>query len=136
MFGVGVLQRLSARVMPGLARRTISTEAPPAQRSAAEEAKMSRKLFARSLGVQIDNMQSTMLGRSVPVTGWGVARAYGRLNFILTENGIRKELFRRRYYEKPKYKRQRLLREGHIRRFKDEVRKKVHLVYRMKTLGI
>ncbi|KAJ2284897.1 hypothetical protein IWW55_007412, partial [Coemansia sp. RSA 2706] len=75
-------------------------------------------------------------GRSVPVFGGGAARAYSRLNRILSENKIREEVMRRRRHEKPTYKRQRLRRESHARRFKDAVRKKVHLVWKMKTLGI
>ncbi|KAJ1728245.1 hypothetical protein LPJ61_004137 [Coemansia biformis] len=142
MFGLGALQRLTARALPGLARRLISTGGRPAAsgpslpNSAGPAPADARRRFAKSLSSQIDNLDARVVGRSVPVTAWGVGPAYGRLNRILMDNNIRRELNRRKRYEKPKYKRQRLRREAHARRFKDEVRKKVHLVYKMKNLGI
>ncbi|KAI9469515.1 hypothetical protein LPJ78_005820 [Coemansia sp. RSA 989] len=92
--------------------------------------------FARSLTSHLVDGGPRMVGRSVPVISGHVGRAYARLNRIIANNRVREELFRRKRYEKPKYKRQRLRQEGHARRFKAEVRKKVHLIWKMKTLGI
>ncbi|KAJ2718922.1 hypothetical protein GGI07_005517 [Coemansia sp. Benny D115] len=100
----------------------------------------------RQIGVQsqlansLQNVASSVMtqevGRSVPVTSGNVSKAYARLNRILAENNVRQELNLRKRYEKPKYKRQRLRREAHARRFKEEVRKKVHLILQMKNWGI
>ncbi|KAJ2848572.1 hypothetical protein IWW36_003220 [Coemansia brasiliensis] len=92
--------------------------------------------FARSLTSHLVDGGPRMVGRSVAVLSGHVGRAYARLNRIIANNKVREELFRRKRYEKPKYKRQRLRQEGHARRFKAEVRKKVHLIWKMKTLGI
>ncbi|KAI8320285.1 hypothetical protein GQ54DRAFT_243790, partial [Martensiomyces pterosporus] len=74
-------------------------------------------------------------GRSVPVVAGGANKAYARLNRILSDNNIRRELSLRRRYEKPKYKRQRLRQESHARRFKEEVKQKVNLIMKMKNWG-
>ncbi|KAJ1666810.1 hypothetical protein IW140_002535 [Coemansia sp. RSA 1813] len=95
-----------------------------------------RKQFASILNSGLTNMGAPAMGRSVAVISGGPSKAYARLNRIMTENNVRRELFLRKRYEKPKYKRQRLRFESHARRFKDEVRNKVHLVMKMKSWGI
>ncbi|KAJ1876242.1 hypothetical protein H4R99_006414 [Coemansia sp. RSA 1722] len=92
--------------------------------------------FASMLNKSLHTGGSQVIGRSVPVATGGAVKAYGRLNRILAENNVRRELSLRKRYEKPKYKRQRLRRESHARRFKDEVRKKVHLIMQMKNWGM
>ncbi|KAJ1965968.1 Dpp4p [Dipsacomyces acuminosporus] len=95
-----------------------------------------RQQFANNLSSQISNIGSHVVGRSVPVVAGGATKAYARLNRILSDNNIRRELSLRRRYEKPKYKRQRLRQESHARRFKEEVKQKVHLIMKMKNWGI
>ncbi|KAJ1805508.1 hypothetical protein LPJ56_006537 [Coemansia sp. RSA 2599] len=92
--------------------------------------------FANMLTKGIYGSGAQVMGRSVSVATGNAAKAYGRLNRILAENNVRRELGLRKRYEKPKYKRQRLRRESHARRFKDEVRKKVHLIMQMKNWGM
>ncbi|KAJ2504591.1 hypothetical protein IWW47_002453 [Coemansia sp. RSA 2052] len=103
---------------------------------AADTASEDRLQFANNLTNMIHNIGSSVVGRAVPVTNGNPAKAYGRLNRILTENNVRRELFLRKRYEKPKYKRQRLRRESHARLFKEEVRRKVHLVMNMRNWGM
>ncbi|KAJ2784280.1 hypothetical protein GGI15_002297 [Coemansia interrupta] len=109
--------------------RTWSSQQPTADQ-------VRRQEFALQLGTQMSNMGSQSMGRSVPVASGGTTKAYARLNRILAENNVRRELSLRKRYEKPKYKRQRLRRESHARRFKDEVRKKVQLIMKMKNWGL
>ncbi|KAJ2384912.1 hypothetical protein GGI23_006828 [Coemansia sp. RSA 2559] len=99
-------------------------------------AEESRKQFASSLDKGLSSTGVPIVGRSVAVVSGGPAKAYARLNRIMTTNNVRRELYLRQRYEKPKYKRQRLRFESHARRFKDEVRNKVHLVMKMKSWGI
>ncbi|KAJ2608921.1 hypothetical protein EV177_004725 [Coemansia sp. RSA 1804] len=94
------------------------------------------QFLASALRQGMYNMGSQVVGRSVPVISGGPAKSYARLNRIMMENNVRKELNLRKRYEKPKYKRQRLRFESHARRFKEEVGKKVKLVMRMKDWGI
>ncbi|KAJ2683402.1 hypothetical protein IWW39_005520 [Coemansia spiralis] len=101
-----------------------------------DTASETRKQFANSLNGMIHNIGSNVVGRAVPVTNGHPSTAYGRLNRILMENNVRRELFLRKRYEKPKYKRQRLRRESHARLFKEEVRRKVHLVMNMRNWGM
>ncbi|KAJ2083175.1 hypothetical protein H4R24_001005 [Coemansia sp. RSA 988] len=95
-----------------------------------------RQEFANGIAGQLAKREDGMVSRSVPVLHGEAARAFGRLNRILSENNIRRELKLRERYEKPTNKRQRLRRESHARRFKDEVRRKVHLVYKMSRWGL
>ncbi|KAJ2331240.1 hypothetical protein GGH92_009285, partial [Coemansia sp. RSA 2673] len=145
MFGLSIIRRFSERTLAtanvAAGRRLMSnvgdykvasdsntaTEAP----SADETEK--RIQFAYGLSSMINNMGSSVEGRSVPVINNSPASAYGRLNRILTENKVRTELRLRHRYEKPKYKRQRLKRESHARLFKEEVRRKVHLIMKMRN---
>ncbi|KAJ1723279.1 hypothetical protein LPJ53_002377 [Coemansia erecta] len=119
---------------PGAVGTGTGAQAWPSQQPTANE--MRRQEFARQLGAQMSNMGSQSMGRSVPVASGGTTKAYARLNRILAENNVRRELSLRKRYEKPKYKRQRLRRESHARRFKDEVRKKVQLIMKMKNWGL
>ncbi|KAJ2162230.1 hypothetical protein GGF46_000847 [Coemansia sp. RSA 552] len=127
MFGLGALRRAATAA---IGPRMNSTVAGPAAAGRADS-----KQFAQTLSSRIHNIEVQQVGRSVPVMAGGARQAYDRLNRILSQNRIRQEKMRRRRYEKPTYKRQRLRREGHARRFKEEVRQKVHLVYKMKRLG-
>ncbi|KAJ1864999.1 hypothetical protein LPJ73_000130 [Coemansia sp. RSA 2703] len=97
---------------------------------------LSRQELAFQINSQKSNIGSQQTGRSVPVASGGSSRAYARLNRILAENNVRRELSLRKRYEKPKYKRQRLRRESHARRFKEEVRNKVKLIMKMKNWGL
>ncbi|KAJ2887597.1 hypothetical protein IWW38_005104, partial [Coemansia aciculifera] len=142
MFGLGIWRTFSGRTLlatanAGAGRRLMSAASNPPGMDIGDETATSsgfedieaenRKQFANSLTGMINNMGSSIVGRAVPVTNGNPAKAYGRLNRILTENNVRRELFLRKRYEKPKYKRQRLRRESHARLFKEEVRRKVHL---------
>lgn len=66
--------------------------------------------------------------------GGDVGSAYKRLNKVLMENNVRRELKRGEYFEKGSDKRVRLNSERHRRRFKDAVGKAVSLSRRMKDL--
>ncbi|KAI9500264.1 hypothetical protein GGI25_001142 [Coemansia spiralis] len=157
MFGLSFLQQFSARAIVtaqwgATARRFMSiTSGPsgsntrdgsksPAANVTKEPTKVSltesRLNFANKLTNSIANMGTKAIGRSVPVTAGGASKAYARLNRIITDNNVRRELNLRRRYEKPKYKRQRLRYESHARRFKKEVQKKVQLIMKMKDWGI
>ncbi|KAJ2493090.1 hypothetical protein IWW37_000917 [Coemansia sp. RSA 2050] len=150
MLGMNILRHLSGRTLATTAnacagRRLMSTRRNPLDADddgAAEDfqfedfASENRKRFANSLTGMIYNTGSNVVGRAVPVTNGQPATAYGRLNRILMENNVRRELFLRKRYEKPKYKRQRLRRESHARLFKEEVRRKVHLVMSMRNWGM
>ncbi|KAJ1898044.1 hypothetical protein LPJ66_002997 [Kickxella alabastrina] len=165
MLSFGVFRQITGRSLTGfptafpavsamgLGRRLMSTGGPgegsgdsgdaasaaasAAAAAANKRAVVDRRLqFANSLSSQISNTGSQVVGRSVPVAAGSAVKAYGRLNRILSENNVRRELSLRKRYEKPKYKRQRLKREGHARRFKEEVRKKVHLIMQMKNWGM
>ncbi|KAJ2777397.1 hypothetical protein H4R18_005177 [Coemansia javaensis] len=123
--------------MTGPARRLVSTGSGPAAEGEGKAQTMeTRKLFAQRLYMNIFNPSTREVGRTVPVSAGGAGRAYARLNRILSDNNVRGELALRKRYEKPKYKRQRLRRQAHARKFKAEVKKKVQLVYKMKSLGI
>ncbi|KAJ1791017.1 hypothetical protein LPJ67_001971 [Coemansia sp. RSA 1938] len=136
---LGFAQRAFAKPMAAAAmgRRLIGTDSKGGSGFGANlgGSPPTAKDFAREMTGQITSRGNTMVGRSVPVVAGAVGRAYARLNRILADNGVRHELRLRRRYEKPKYKRQRLIRESHARRFKAEVRKKVHLIWKMKELG-
>ncbi|KAJ2247320.1 hypothetical protein GGI13_005093 [Coemansia sp. RSA 455] len=150
MFGLNILRQLSGRTLATTAnacagQRLMSTGRNPLSTGDDSEASgvqsgdvasENRMQFANSLTSMIHNMGSSVVGRAVPVTNGNPASAYGRLNRILTENNVRRELFLRKRYEKPKYKRQRLRRESHARLFKEEVRRKVHLVMNMRNWGM
>ncbi|KAJ1669510.1 hypothetical protein GGF44_005237 [Coemansia sp. RSA 1694] len=152
MFGLGIWRHLSGRTLlatanAGAGRRLMSAASsnPPGTGigsetssgiEAADTASEDRLQFANNLTNMIHNIGSSVVGRAVPVTNGNPAKAYGRLNRILTENNVRRELFLRKRYEKPKYKRQRLRRESHARLFKEEVRRKVHLVMNMRNWGM
>ncbi|KAJ1820929.1 hypothetical protein IWW57_001647 [Coemansia sp. S610] len=150
MFGVNILRQLSGRTLATTVnacagRRLMSTrrnQPGTGEDGAADSfqfedtASETRKQFANSLNGMIHNIGSNVVGRAVPVTNGHPSTAYGRLNRILMENNVRRELFLRKRYEKPKYKRQRLRRESHARLFKEEVRRKVHLVMNMRNWGM
>ncbi|KAJ2821103.1 hypothetical protein IWW50_004778 [Coemansia erecta] len=144
MFNLGVLRQFTQRAFAkptvataAIGQRLIGTDSkgPSSFGTGFGSSPQSTKDFARDLSGRISGGRM-IVGRSVPVSAGGVGRAYARLNRILSDNHVREELQRRKRYEKPKYKRQRLRRESHARRFKADVRKKVHLVWKMKELGI
>ncbi|KAJ2825914.1 hypothetical protein FBU31_003580 [Coemansia sp. 'formosensis'] len=150
MFGLNILRQVSGRTLVATAnacagRRLMSSGRNPLDTGDSSEASGvkvedvqsdNRIHFANSLATMINNLGSSVIGRAVPVTNGNAASAYGRLNRILTENNVRRELYLRKRYEKPKYKRQRLRRESHARLFKEEVRRKVHLVMNMRNWGM
>ncbi|KAJ2746146.1 hypothetical protein GGI20_001569 [Coemansia sp. BCRC 34301] len=151
MFGLSIWRQFSGRALlatttinASAGRRLMSAVGNPPGTGADSEAKMDseeaaneqRLFFANSLTGMVGNIGSSIVGRAVPVVNGNPAKAYGRLNRILTENNIRRELYLRKRYEKPKYKRQRLRRESHARLFKEEVRRKVHLVMNMRSWGM
>ncbi|KAJ2549440.1 hypothetical protein EV175_004449 [Coemansia sp. RSA 1933] len=92
--------------------------------------------FVKSLDIGISSREMLPAGVTVDVAAGTPGKAYARLNRIITENNVRRELMLRKRYEKPKYKRQRLRFESHARRFKEEVQRNVHLVKKMKNWGM
>ncbi|KAI9296200.1 hypothetical protein K502DRAFT_302691 [Neoconidiobolus thromboides FSU 785] len=82
-----------------------------------------------------DYKQHKYSGRSV-ITTDDPMRAYYRLNGILKNNNVRKQLVRHRYYEKPCLKRRRLVMESNRRRFKEVVARKVAMVMQLKNRGV
>ncbi|ORX98565.1 hypothetical protein K493DRAFT_5981 [Basidiobolus meristosporus CBS 931.73] len=75
-------------------------------------------------------------GRSVAVHNGNVMQAYRRLNNIIKDNNIRKELRQNEYYERPSVKKHRLRIERNRRLFQRIVAKKVALVMQMKNRGM
>ncbi|KAJ1950634.1 hypothetical protein FBU59_000583 [Linderina macrospora] len=134
MSGFALLRGFASRTpTTSIFARAMSTGTPV---GGAQSASEMRRQFASNLNSMVANQGASVVGRSVPVASGGANRAYMRLNRILSDNGIRRELQLRRRYEKPKYKRQRLRQESHARRFKEEVKQKVHLIMRMKNWGM
>ncbi|OZJ06968.1 hypothetical protein BZG36_00242 [Bifiguratus adelaidae] len=72
-------------------------------------------------------------GRSIPVTSVNPNTSYRRLNSILNENGIRRELRMHDYYEKPTAKRRRQAIQRNRKLFAEAVRRKVGLIMQMKS---
>ncbi|KAJ2609490.1 hypothetical protein H4S08_004032 [Coemansia sp. RSA 1365] len=137
MVNLGVLSRLSWRASLGAAHKAImQRQISTGNREVSGTLRGHRQEFASDLTGQLIRQDNGMVSRSVSVLHGDAVKAYGRLNRILAENDIRRELRLRERYEKPTYKRQRLRRESHARRFKDEVRRKVHLIYRMSRWGL
>ncbi|KAI8878929.1 hypothetical protein K501DRAFT_257796 [Backusella circina FSU 941] len=62
--------------------------------------------------------------------------AYRRLNAIISQNNVRKELRANQYYEKPNVARRRQKIESNRKLFKAMVRKKVALIMQMKQRGM
>ncbi|WWC90427.1 ribosomal protein S21 [Kwoniella dendrophila CBS 6074] len=78
--------------------------------------------------------QST--GRSILVTKNGeFLTAYKRLQGLLRQSNLKKELRLQEFHEKPSVKKRRLLSERHRRRFKEMVRAKVQQVVSMRNRG-
>ncbi|GAA5887305.1 hypothetical protein JCM6882_002484 [Rhodosporidiobolus microsporus] len=78
--------------------------------------------------------ETTTSARSFAVMNRDVAQAYRKLNRVLQENNVRRELKRQERFESPSNKRVRLNSERHRRRFKVAVGKAVALAMRMKDL--
>ncbi|NWI70719.1 RT21 protein, partial [Todus mexicanus] len=70
------------------------------------------------------------LGRTVMVQGGNVEAAYGALNRILTQDGLVDVVRRRRYYEKPCRRRQRLAYEACRRVYSAEMSRKITFLAR------
>lgn len=150
MFSLAAIRQGNARVCTAASAmgRRLKSTLPPAEEEPTVDADNSlpttpgsfmqqkRSNFANVLAINMHGSNRASEGRAVSVAAGGAMRAYGKLNRILAENNIRRELFLRKRYEKPKYKRQRLRRESHARRFKEEVRSKVHLIMKMKNWGM
>ncbi|ORY79280.1 hypothetical protein BCR35DRAFT_304672 [Leucosporidium creatinivorum] len=77
---------------------------------------------------------TTTSARSVGVLGGDVGRAFRKLNRVLRENNVRRELKRQERFESGSDKRVRLDSERHRRRFKVAVGKAVSLAMRMKDM--
>ncbi|KAK0555051.1 hypothetical protein OC846_000208 [Tilletia horrida] len=75
-------------------------------------------------------------GRSFPVNGGDLNRAYRVMMAALRRDDIRHELRRGERYEKPNQERRRKRSERHRRRFADLVRKKVQLVMALRARGV
>ncbi|GAA5839901.1 hypothetical protein JCM11251_001243 [Rhodosporidiobolus azoricus] len=124
-----------SHLQPSLSQIAASSRAPlfPGQNSLATTPdERWRRLTDRD--VQYNEAVTTTSARSVPVTQRNVAQAYYRLNRILQENNVRRELKRQERFESPSNKRVRLNSERHRRRFKVAVGKAVALAMRMKDL--
>ncbi|KAI0093645.1 hypothetical protein BDY19DRAFT_989200 [Irpex rosettiformis] len=74
-------------------------------------------------------------GRTIPVIGSDLGRAFDRLNTMMRQNNVSREVFRQDRHEKKGYKRRRLRSERWRRRFAHEVRKKVQLVNEIRARG-
>ncbi|KAJ1919828.1 hypothetical protein H4219_001737 [Mycoemilia scoparia] len=74
-------------------------------------------------------------GRSLAVEHGRVGFTFRKLNQMMEDNGVKKELRLRRRYEKPTLRRKRERREANSRRFAAAVREKVKLVMKMKNCG-
>ncbi|WWD19311.1 ribosomal protein S21 [Kwoniella shandongensis] len=75
-------------------------------------------------------------GRSILVPRGGEFNtAYRRLNGLLRNGNMKKELRLGEFYEKPSVRKRRLLSERHRRRFKEMVRTKVQQVISMRSRG-
>ncbi|XP_069734580.1 small ribosomal subunit protein bS21m [Phaenicophaeus curvirostris] len=70
------------------------------------------------------------VGRTVMVQGGNVDAAYGTLSRILTQDGLVDEVRRRRYYEKPCRRRQRLAYEACRRVYNAEMGRKIAFLSR------
>ncbi|NWR53853.1 RT21 protein, partial [Bucorvus abyssinicus] len=70
------------------------------------------------------------LGRTVMVQNGNVEAAYGALNRILSHDGLVEEVRRRRYYEKPCRRRQRLAYEACRRVYNAEMGRKIAFLSR------
>ncbi|KFO75156.1 28S ribosomal protein S21, mitochondrial [Cuculus canorus] len=70
------------------------------------------------------------VGRTVMVQSGNVDAAYGALSRILTQDGLVDEVRRRRYYEKPCRRRQRLAYEACRRVYNAEMGRKIAFLSR------
>ncbi|KAM9624293.1 28S ribosomal protein S21, mitochondrial isoform X3 [Harpia harpyja] len=70
------------------------------------------------------------LGRTVMVQNGNVEAAYGALNRILSQDGLVETVRRRRYYEKPCRRRQRLAYEACRRVYNAEMGRKISFLAR------
>ncbi|KAF1570177.1 UNVERIFIED_CONTAM: 28S ribosomal protein S21, mitochondrial, partial [Eudyptes pachyrhynchus] len=70
------------------------------------------------------------LGRTVMVQNGNVEAAYGALNRILSHDGLLEAVRRRRYYEKPCRRRQRLAYEACRRVYNAEMGRKIGFLAR------
>ncbi|KAM9368536.1 small ribosomal subunit protein bS21m [Phaethornis superciliosus] len=71
------------------------------------------------------------VGRTVMVQNENVEAAYGVLNRILTQDGLIDEIRRRRYYEKPCRRRQRVAYEACRRVYNAEMGRKIAFLGRV-----
>ncbi|KAK6910926.1 ribosomal protein S21 [Kwoniella mangroviensis CBS 8507] len=75
-------------------------------------------------------------GRSIVVSrGGDFQTSYKRLQGLLRQSNLKKELRLQEYHEKPSVRRRRLISERHRRRFKEMVRTKVQQVVSMRNRG-
>ncbi|KAM6309262.1 RT21 protein, partial [Podargus strigoides] len=70
------------------------------------------------------------VGRTVMVQNGNVEAAYNVLNRILSQDGLLEEVRRRRYYEKPCRRRQRLAYEACRRVYNSEMARKISFLAR------
>ncbi|KAI8371372.1 uncharacterized protein BYT42DRAFT_580010 [Radiomyces spectabilis] len=132
----------------GLSRRFFSTPSMPWIRSMSTNAKDSSaptdladnvmpSLFNADLSVpkELSTSLEPYAGRSIGnVANPNVA--YRKLNSILAQNNVRRELRANMYYEKPAVARRRQRRERNQKLFGAMIKKKVALIMQMKQRGM
>lgn len=87
------------------------------------------------IALRLPQVKDAYYGRSVPVVKGDVEAAYKKLNRVLAQNQVVRELRANERHEKVGYKRRRLRSERWRRRFAHEVRKKVQLVQAIRARG-
>ncbi|KAK9718468.1 hypothetical protein K7432_005483 [Basidiobolus ranarum] len=101
--------------------------------SSTEKAEKTKTSAVETPGFEQDFEAGISQGRSVAVHNGNVLQAYRRLNNIIKDNNIRKELRQNEYFERPSVKKHRLAVERNRRLFQRVISKKVALVMQMKN---